>query len=285
MFDVKIQKKIVEFVHAKPRTVQEIAVYLGKNWRTADRYVERIMEEEGSLASRTFREGTRGALKIVFWNNVERIANTEFQERLLQRILDGRTKEDFSPLDVYQYVDAKKRSAFLETQAAESARVEQDVVSLFKSAKQQVMIFSGNLSWSHVVQGKTKVVDVLEELARKGIAIKILTRVDVASMKNLGVVQEINERLGREAVEIRHCEQPIRCVLIDTKHARFKEVKYVENYKAGELKENTSIFYDIYDEEWLEWLQKVFWHMFRSAIPAPRRLETLKSIQKIRFLG
>jgi len=281
MLDGKIIKQITEFVYTKPRTVQEIAALLQKNWRTADRYVERIIEETGSLAIRTFREGTRGALKIVFYNNIERIANTEFQERMLQKILTGRKKEDFSPLDIYQYVDPKKRKAFLEVQQQEFATIDQDVLSLFRSAEKNIMIFSGNLSWANVTQGKTKVLEGLAEAAERGTPIKIVTRVDLASLTNLALVQEINEHLGREAIEIRHAEQPLRCIVIDTKHARFKEVKKTETYKKGELPENTFIFYDVYEQEWLEWLHKVFWAMFRVAIPAQKRVETLKSIQKV----
>ncbi len=281
MLDGKIIKQITEFAYTKPRTVQEIAALIQKNWRTADRYVEKIIEETGSLAIRTFREGTRGALKIVFYNNIEHIANTEFQERLLQRILTGKRKEDFSPLDIYQYVDPKKRKAFLEVQKEEFATIDQDVLSLFNSAEKSIIIFSGNLSWANVMQGKIRVLQGLAEAAERGVPIKIVTRVDLASLKNLALVQEINESLGREAIEVRHAEQPLRCILIDTKHARFKEVKKSDTYKKGELAENTFIFYDLYDREWCEWIQKVFWAMFRTAIPAQKRVETLKSIQKV----
>ena len=73
MLDSKIIKKINNFVYQKPRTIQEISLLIKKNWRTADRYVEQISKEQGTLLVRTFREGTRGALKIVFWNNIEKI--------------------------------------------------------------------------------------------------------------------------------------------------------------------------------------------------------------------
>lgn len=283
MLDDKTIKKVIEFVQRQPRTVQEIAQFLSVNWRTADRYVQRITEETGSLASRTFREGTRGALKIVYYNANENIASTEFQERLLLRILAGRKKEDFSPLDIYQYADEKKRRAFVEVQAEEYAKTEQDIIQMLNSAQKQIMIFSGNLSWANVVQGRTKVIDVLAEVA-KTVPIKILTRVDVASIKNIQKVSEINTKLGREAIEIRHAEQPLRCIIIDDKHSRLKEVKQPESYKKGELARRTYLFYDIYDADWVQWLQKVFWHIFRAATPASTRMRTLNSIQKIRLL-
>jgi DNA-binding transcriptional regulator LsrR (DeoR family) len=45
-------KKINEFVYSKPRTVAEIARLLKVNWRTANRYVEKIEKEEGTISIR-----------------------------------------------------------------------------------------------------------------------------------------------------------------------------------------------------------------------------------------
>lgn len=283
MLDDKITKKINDFVYAKPRIILEIAQLISKNWRTADRYVEKIAKEQGTVATRTFRGGTRGALKLVFWNNVERIHSTEFQERIFKKIESGRKKEDFSPMDIYQYIDSKKKNAFLEVQAEENARIEQDVVSLIRSAKEQIMIFSGNLSWANAVQGKMRVLDAIEEAAKRKVSIKILTRVDIASMNNIEQVLPINEKLGREALEIRHCEQPLRCIIIDNKIARLKEIKDPANYKKGELAKKTFIFYEIYDTEWLEWLKKVFWNLFRPAMPASKRIEEINSIKVLKL--
>jgi len=284
MLDSKTIKKIMEFVHLKPRTVQEIALLLQVNWRTADRYADKIAQETGSLAGRTFREGTRGALKIVYYNAGENIASTELQERLLQKILSGTKKEDFSPMDIYQYIDEKKRNAFLEIQAEEYAKTEQDIIQMFNTAQKEILIFSGNLSWANVTQGKTKVITTIACIAKTGIPIKILTRIDIASIKNIQPFMQINEQLCREAIEIRHAEQPLRCVIIDDKHARLKEIKQPETYKKGELLKKTYIFYDIYDTDWVQWMQKVFWQMFRTAVPAPTRLKTLNSIHKISFI-
>lgn len=284
MLDDKTIKKITEFAHLKPRTVQEIASLLQVNWRTADRYVEKIAQETGNLASRTFREGTRGALKIVYYNARENIASTEFQERLFQKILSGRKKEDFSPIDIYQHVDEKKRNAFLEVQTEEYAKTEQDIIQMLNSAQKQILIFSGNLSWANVTQGKTKAITTMASIAKTGIPIKILTRIDIASLKNIQPFIEINEQLHREAIEIRHAEQPLRCVIIDDKHARFKEIKQPETYKKGELLKKTQVFYDIYDTDWVQWMQKAFWQIFRTSVPAPTRLKTLNSIHKIKLL-
>jgi hypothetical protein len=286
MLKSEVVKKVNEFVYTKPRTIQELAHYLEVNWRTADRYVDRIAQESGVLSSRTFRKGTRGALKIVFWNNIERIHSSEFQERLLSTIMSGRNKKDFSPLDIYQYVDEKKRRAFLEQHKGEHDEVAQDLISLFRNAKQQIFFFSGNFSWANVKQGKRKVIDILEEILRenKGLTIKAISRVDIASLANIQKVQGINERLGREAIEIRHSEQPLRAVIIDSCVARLKEVKDPKNYRCGELGEKTAIYYEIFEEEWVSWLQKVFWKLFRVGIPTKKRLQDLNTIKNLDFI-
>ena len=144
MLDSKTIKKISEFVYIKPRTIQEIAFHIQKNWRTADSYVERISKEQGILSVRTFREGTKGALKIAFWNNVEKIHSSEFQERLFKKIENAKHKSDFSPFDIYQYISGDKRSAFLEEQSEDSVTKKQDLVNALRSAEKQVLIFSGN---------------------------------------------------------------------------------------------------------------------------------------------
>ena len=68
MLDTKTIKKINDFVYTKPRTIQEIAHLIRKNWRTANNYVDKIAKESGAISVRTFRGGTRGALKIVYWS-------------------------------------------------------------------------------------------------------------------------------------------------------------------------------------------------------------------------
>ena len=40
MLNSETIRKIEDFVYAKPRSIQEIAAHIGKNWRTADRYIK-----------------------------------------------------------------------------------------------------------------------------------------------------------------------------------------------------------------------------------------------------
>ena len=44
MLDLGSIKKIEDFVSKQPRNIQEIALMLKKNWRTADRYIDYIKD-------------------------------------------------------------------------------------------------------------------------------------------------------------------------------------------------------------------------------------------------
>lgn len=274
MLDAKTIKKISEFVYIKPRTIQEIANHIEKNWRTADAYVERIAKEQGIIAIRTFREGTRGALKIAFWNNIEKIHSSEFQERLFKRIENSKNKNDFSPFDIYQYVPENKRYAFLEEQTEYKITPKQNLVGALRSSERQLMIFSGNLSWVNAMQGKIKIMDIFEELAERNVSIKIICHVDLESIENINKMLEINHKLKKDIIEIRHAEQPFRAFVVDNKFARFKENRQND-------KKNKYIFYEINDEEWVEWIQKVFWNMFRTSIKAEKRIKDIETIELI----
>lgn len=276
MLDSKTIKKISDFIYVKPRSIQEIAHLIQKNWRTADSYVERIIKEQGILSTRTFREGTRGALKIVYWNNVEKIHSSGFQEKLFKKIESSKEKEDFSPFDIYQYVESSKRYAFLEEQTEYKITSKQNLVNSLRSTESQILIFSGNLSWANAKQEKNNLVDVLEELAERNISIKILCKVDLDSIENIKKILAINDRSKKEMIEIRHSEQPFRAFVVDNKFARFKEKK-----KSSKQKQ-LHIFYEIMEEEWVEWIQKVFWNIFRTSINAEKRIQDIETIEKIK---
>jgi len=279
MLDKDIVKKINEFVYMQPRTIQEIAQLIKKNWRTADRYVEQIAEEQGTIATKTFRGGTKGALKIVYWCNIERIHSITFQERLYRMIELSRRKEDFSPFDIFQYVDKKRRYAFAYTEGARFR--ERSIIELLRSCQKQLLSFSGNLSWINIEEKGQKALDALKDLIKHNVSIKIITRIDIASLSNISKLLELEERLGKKCIEIRHCEQPLRGMIVDDKIARFLEEKVPERYKAGELKKKVTIFYEIYDEEWIAWLQKVFFNLFRTAVEYEKRIEDIKTIKAL----
>ncbi|MEK6852416.1 MAG: hypothetical protein AABX59_00915 [Nanoarchaeota archaeon] len=281
MLDDNVATKILKAVSEKPRSIDEIAKLIGRNWRTADRYLQKIAVKEGSIAIRTFREGTRGALKVAYWNPLDQAHSSVFQEKLLKQIEVGRTKYDFSPLDIYQYADAKKRKAFVEERKEHTDVVVQRLVDVVSKANKQLLIFSGNLSWANLkTKSSQEFLDVLERLARKKVSIKILADIDFASTSNLNKVLEVNHKLGKEVFEVRHAKQPLRAYIIDNTIARFKETRDTEGRKDG-LKKKIFIFYEIYDREWVEWLQKVFWNFFRTGVSADKRIKDIKSIVKL----
>jgi hypothetical protein len=273
MIDKKNTDKILDFIRQKPRTIQEVAHLLEKNWRTAERYVDTIATETGMVATRTFREGTRGALKIVFWNAIDGGKGSAYQERLLHRIELAKGKNDFSPFDIYQFVPQDKREAFLQdTEFSTAKRIKYD--DLLSSTQHQLLLFSGNLSW---VELGPRMMKVLENLAKKNVSIKILTRVDITSEKNTRAMLDINHRVGWDAVEIRHCEQPLRAAIIDDDLASIKEV--LSPAMIRELKTTKYIFYRISDVSWVNWLQKLFWHLWAPSVDAKTRLDALKTLR------
>src|SRR3989344_6563901 len=179
MLSSEVIRKIEEFVYSKPRSVQEISVYLKKNWRTVDRYIEEIVKDYGTLSVRVFREGTRGALKIVYWSSIEKVSKSVFQEDLEETITREKGKMDFAAFDIFQYVDDSKKYAWIKNGVDESSagRLKEFKDILFQ-AKKQVLFFSGNLSFINFDDGKVYVFELLEELVKRNISIKIMCRVD-----------------------------------------------------------------------------------------------------------
>jgi len=286
MLDSKLIKKICDFVYIKPRSIQEISHHIEKNWRTADSYITKIITEQGNLAIRTFREGSRGALKIVYWNNIEKIHSNDFQERLFKKIEIAKDKSDFSPFDIYQYAPETKRHAFLEEQSEYTITSKQDLISAMQSSEKQLLIFSGNLSWVNAIQDKKKIIDIFEELSKRNVNIKILCQITPESIKNVKKMLELADKLHKNNIEIRHCEQPFRAFVVDNKFVRFKESRKsstdIKDVKNNQTTKNSYIFYEINDEEWIEWIQKVFWNLFRTSIDAKNRIKDIESIEKIK---
>lgn len=277
------EKKITNFVRHRPRTVQEIAGHIKRNWRTADRYVEKIAQETGLLASKIFREGTRGALKIVYWNSNEDIHSTSFQNELIEDIMKSKHKNDFSPFEIYQHVDEKlKKAQAVDARKANSEveiSPEQDLAGFLRSANKQVTVFSGNLSWINAKQGKTPMIEIIKELAKRNIPIKIIARVSIIGINNIKKLFAINKEVGKDIIEIKHRYQPLRAIIVDDRHAKFREIKDPSHYPEGEIHHKIEIFYDIYDKEWVEWLQKIFWKMFSSAMSAEKRIKEVERIK------
>lgn len=279
MLNSEIIKKIEDFVYLKPRSVQEIAEHINKNWRTADRYILEIEKNFGTLSTRVFREGTRGALKIVYWASMEKASNSVFQEQLEQDIIKGKTKYEFSGFDIFQHVPDNKKNAWIKKGENESkAGRLVEFKEILMQAKKQILFFSGNLSFINFDDGKVNVFSILEELVKKGINIKVICRVDISGIENVKKLLSLNFKYGKELIEIHHREQPLRVTIIDNKIANIKEVKEPAG-REKELKNRTFIFYTIKDKEWIEWLSHIFWKMFSSSLDANKRLEEMKKLR------
>ena len=281
MLNSKIVEKIENFVEIKPRSVQEIAQELNKNWRTVDRYISQIKEEFGTIETRIFREGTRGALKIVYFANSEKISSTIFQERLEKEILLRRTKEEFSAFEIFQYVQDNKKEVFLKK--AEDEKGTRDLDKFFKillNAQKQVLFFSGNLSFLNIKNNNQSFFDIIEKLVEKDIKIKVLCRVDVVGRQNIEKLLSLNFKHKKELIQIRHREHPLRATIIDDKIMDLKEIKEPTG-KIKELDKKIFIFYTIIDKKWIEWATKIFWKMFNESISAEKRLEQINRYLKL----
>jgi hypothetical protein len=279
MLDNVVAKKIENFVCLKPRSIQEIAGHLGKNWRTVDRYVQEIEKNFGTLGIRIFREGTRGALKIVYWAGIEKASHSVFQDQLEKMIMRASGKEDFSAFDIFQYVPDKYKTAWMRYGEKEDELGKLDKFrDLLLKTKKQILFFSGNLSFINYKSGNVDVFEIINELVKKGICIKVVCRVDLAGIDNIKKLLSLNSKYGKELIEIRHREQPLRLTVIDKDIVNMKEVKKPTG-REKELNKKMFIFYDIKDKDWIEWISKIFWNMFSSSIDANKRLEEIEKLE------
>jgi len=277
MLDKETIKKIEDFVFEQPRSIQEITIHLDKNWRTVNRYVGQIIEERATLETKIFREGTRGALKVVYWASVEKRKNNIFQEQLKKEIMNTKNKKQFSAFDIYQHVEDKNKSVILENISGEDLSDLKELVSYFKQTKKELVSLSGNLSYLNLKVGKIKLFDKIEELVKRGIRIKVLCRVDLAGKKNIEKLLSLNHKYKKELIEVKHCKQPIRAFIFDKKILRLKEVSEPTE-KIHELDKKTYIFYTIKDPKWAEWMNNLFLQMFHHSVGAETRLDELNKI-------
>ena len=272
-------KKIEDFVAEKPRSIQEISEMLKISWRTADRYLQKIEADLGTISTRVFRGGTRGALKIVFLAGVEKVSHSIFQQQLEQQIFQYRKKEEFSAFDIFQHISDKNKKAWIKEGENESKAGRLiEFKEFLEEAKKQVMFLSGNLSFINFDDGKVNVFRILENLVKKGIKIKVICRVDMGGIENVKKLLSLNFKYGKEAIEIHHREQPIRATIVDGRIMNLKEIQ-LPTGREKELNKKVFIFYTIRDKDWTEWLSRVFWKMFSQSIDANKRLDEIKKLR------
>ncbi|RLE39858.1 hypothetical protein DRZ77_03460 [Candidatus Woesearchaeota archaeon] len=279
MLDSELRQRLIDFISIQPRSIEEVARHINKNWRTANRYIERLVDE-GILSVKVFRAGTRGALKIVYLNTPYQMFNL-FQRDLYEKIMNGRRKEDFSPFEIWQYIEDDKKEAFLEEQEDESATAfNKDLFRIMRHAKREIYIFSGNLSWARLMDRDTSIIDLLRHLSDR-VRVYIVARIDMTAIDNAKRMLTINHDKKKEVIKIRHRAQPLRALVIDDSLLRLKEVYDPSKYKKGELNRKTYIFYDIRDTEWIKWIKKVFWDMYYKSIDADIRIREMEKIHRL----
>ncbi|MBN2141970.1 hypothetical protein JW711_01450 [Candidatus Woesearchaeota archaeon] len=258
---------ILKFVKKEPRTVQEVSKVIGRSWVTTDTYLKQLKDRTGLVSIKTFRKGTQAALKIVFYNYSESVSSDDVNEELFAKIRAGRAKSDFDFLDIYQY--AKRKRAVVE-HGTESPK---GLIAALRSAQESFLSFSGNLSFLNL----NGVLEELESALKRKVSVKIICRINFASLRNFISLQKLIQRYP-DFIEVRHTYQPLRGSIVDGKWVRFKQAEKASDYKKGELSVDTFIFYEIRDEELVSWLEKVFWSMFRVSMDAGSRMKELKRI-------
>jgi hypothetical protein len=282
VLDPQTTEKIKELVYKKPRSIHELAIAIDKSWRTTSRYIEEIMLKTGTIKTETFRGGTRGALRIVYWNNTEKVHSSDVQENLFKQIELGIDKQDFSPFEIYQYVEPSKRKGSYEIIENEK-KYNYDIASLvpyFEKAEKEILIFAGNLAFIHL-RHKKKIIDYLRDCVKRKVVVKIITNINLIDLKNVEETLSLNSGLKDPLIIIKHAITPLRAYLFDEFIIKFGEIQKGFG-KEGQIDKAIAIYYAITDKEWIEWMQKIFWKKFQASIPANKRIENLDTLKKVR---
>ncbi len=270
VLDFKTIRDIEEYVEKEPRSIQEISTHIGKSWKTTDEYVRKISEEYGTLTLKVFRRGSHGALKVVYSSALEKVSKTGFQERILNDIVNAKSKQEFNPFDIWQFIDDKKKNVIVEKFRDPKISKKQNIIEFLEGTENTLFVFTGNNSWINVTERKKPVLKSLDNILKKGANMKVVGRVDFSAFKNLEKLLALNKKYGEEGIEIKHSLQPLRGFIVDDRVVRLKEER--------DAREKIRVFYEIYDREWVAWLKKLFWKMFNSSVGAEKRIEELKKL-------
>ncbi|MFH0714380.1 MAG: hypothetical protein V1847_02185 [Candidatus Diapherotrites archaeon] len=224
---------------------------------------------------KVFRAGTKGAVKVVYWNYGDSVQSDEIRSRLFEKIRLLSDKNLFDPLEIFQHVSPTKGNARVEYYTDPLVEPNKGLSAFFKKVNEGLLCFSGNLSWINVKEGSNPLTRAFERMLERGVSVKILCRIDVATLKNLHKIESLMRRFPKQ-VEIRHCHQPLRGFVADGKLVRLKEEKAKNIFKAKELEKDVRVFYEFSDEVWTQWLEQVFWYLFRHSIEYEKREKLLE---------
>lgn len=265
--------QIIRFVKREPCLIQDLAQHIDRSWITTESYVEKISQDTGLIRTKTFRKGTKGATKIVFWNYTESLQTDEVKAKLFEKIKLFKNKEEFDPTEIFQFVSPTHAKAFIEPY--HDSKTQQKLIAFFEKVENELLSFSGNISWMR----HEKIIKALDQLLDRGVRLKIVGRIDLETLENLKKVDSILKKHGSR-IEIRHCLHPVRGLVADQKMVRLKQDKIKAQFREQELPEDFRVFYEIDDPEWVAWFSKTFWYLFRTSISLEDRIRVLETINR-----
>lgn len=267
-------EKILQFVKREPCLIQDLSRHLDKSWVTTESYVNKIAKETGLIRMKTFRSGTRGAIKVVYWNYAESAQSDEIRGKLFERIKSTYSKEDFDPLEAYQHVPQGKGNVFVEIFDPATLASKKSLIDFFEHVESELLVFSGNLSFLRYPEIKQS----FSGLLKRGVQTKLLCRVDIGTLENLKNIEDLLNRFPKQ-FEVRHSRQPVRGFIVDGKTVRLKEERTPADFKEKEVSKNIRVLYEIYDSDWVSWFQNVFWYLFRTSVNYTERVAALEKVQ------
>jgi hypothetical protein len=276
---IDLKRRLLEKISRSPCSIQELAFEFEKNWRTIDNYIGKLVDE-GLVCIKEFKKGSRVAFKIVFIQPEINFQISDIQKQILKKIESGQRSQNFSPLNIIQHIDENEFKAYFKSTQNLSDSTNFELANFLKQATQNILMFSGDLSWVNLKIKTGSLLDTIEDLARRKISIKIIARVDKNTQKIVDKLLNINYKLGYEMIEIHHEEHPLRCFVIDGKIARLKEPSF--SSEKGNLKKIGTYFYMVFNESWINWFERLFWSMFRTSIPASKRIKVLDKIEELK---
>ena len=235
------------------------------------------ISQKGLIGIKVFRKGSQAALKLVYPITRNSLVTDDLKADLASQILGTRYEKDFDFMEIFQFIPDGEKKAEYEKFSKKYLLEDKTLLELMRSAEDHIFIFSGNLSIFGVYDDKGNMADVIGNLVGKGVNIKIIARVDIASVSNIKKISHLMLK-HPERLEIRHRYQPLRGIIIDGRICRFKNDENIKDYKRGELKYNTRIFYEVHDREWLAWLEKLFWAMYNTGISYADRIKEINGI-------
>jgi hypothetical protein len=101
-----------------------------------------------------------------------------------------------------------------------------ELVDYLRSTTKQLIIFSGKLSFINLKNKGFDMFVEIESLVKKGVSIKIISRVDIAGIEKIEKMLSLNQQIRQELVEIRHREQASESLHLRRENSsEIKEIK------------------------------------------------------------